>query len=48
MIRKRKSTGVNFFNDLKAFIECSNDIEDTYENIEEFNPHKKTKNNKCI
>ena len=31
------------FNDSKAFIEYSNDIDDNYENIEEYNPIKKRK-----
>ena len=48
MIHKRESTGVKFFNYLNASIEYSKDIEDSYENIEEFNPNKKTKNIKCI
>ena len=33
LINRRKSTG--FFNDSKAFIEYSNDIDDIYENIAE-------------
>ena len=32
-----------YFNDSKAFIECSNDIDDIYKNIEEYNPNKKRK-----
>ena len=35
LINKRKSTGLKHFNDPKAFIEYSNDIEDVYKNIEE-------------
>ena len=33
----------NYFNDSKAFIEYSNDIDDIYKNIEEYNPTKKVK-----
>ena len=31
------------FNDLKAFIEYSNDMQDVYKNIEEYNINKKRK-----
>ena len=30
-------------NDSKAFVECSNDMDDIYKNIEEYNPNKKYK-----
>ena len=43
LINKRESTGLNHFNDLKAFIEYSNDMDDIYKNIEEYNPNKKRK-----
>ena len=33
----------NYFNDTKAFIEYSNDMDDVYKNIEEYNPNKKRK-----
>ena len=35
LINKRESTGLKYFNDSKAFIEYSNDMDDTYKNIEE-------------
>ena len=35
--------GLNHFNDPKAFIEYSNDMQDVYENIEDYNPGKKCK-----
>ena len=35
LINKQESTGFKHFNDLKAFIEYSNDISDIYKNIEE-------------
>ena len=41
LINKRESTGLKHFNDSKAFIECSNDIDDIYKNIEEYNSDKK-------
>ena len=37
LINKRESTGLKHFNDPKAFIEYSNDIQDVYKNIEEYN-----------
>ena len=43
LINKREITGLKHFNDSKAFIEYSNDIDDIYENIKEYNPNKKRK-----
>ena len=31
------------FNDPEAFIECSNTMDDVYENIDNYNPRRKTK-----
>ena len=31
------------FNDSKAFIKYSNDMDDSYKNLEEYNPNKKPK-----
>ena len=42
-INKQESTGLEHLNDSKAFTEYSNDIDDNYENIEEYNPNKKRK-----
>ena len=33
-INKRENTGLKHFNDSKAFMQCSNDMHDIYENIE--------------
>ena len=41
LINKRESTGLKHFNDSKAFIEYSNDMDDIYKNIEEYNPNRK-------
>ena len=41
LINKRGITGLKHFNDFKAFIEYSNNMDDIYENIEEYNPKKK-------
>ena len=35
LINKRESTGLKHFNDPKAFIEYSNDMQDGYKNIDE-------------
>ena len=43
LINKGESTGLKRFNDPKDFIEYSNDRDDTYKNIEEYNPNKKRK-----
>ena len=41
LINKREKVGLNHFNDPKAFMEYSNDMQDVYKNIEEYNPIKK-------
>ena len=43
LINKRESTGLKHFNDPKAFIEYSNDMQDVYKNIDEYNPDKENK-----
>ena len=43
LINKRENTGLKCFNDSKAFIECSNYMDDIYSNIEKYNPNKKRK-----
>ena len=43
LINKREKVGLDHFNDLKAFMEFSNDIQDVYKNIEDYNPGKKRK-----
>ena len=43
LINKRESTGLDHLNDPKAFIEYSNDIQDIYKNIEEYNTDKERK-----
>ena len=41
LIKKWESTGLKYFNDLKAFIEYSNDMDHIYTNIAKYNPNKK-------
>ena len=43
LINKRESTRLKHFNDPKAFIEYSDDMQDVYKNIEKYNPDKKRK-----
>ena len=43
LIKRRKNTGLKIFNNFKAFIECTNDIDDIYKNMEEYNPNNKHK-----
>ena len=40
LINKREGVGINHFNDPKAFIEYSNDMQDVYKNIDEYNADK--------
>ena len=43
LISKRRKVGLNRFNYPKAFIKYSNDMQDVYKNIEEYNTDKKRK-----
>ena len=43
MIKKRKDVGIKYCNDPNAFIECSNTMDDVYENIDDYNPNRKRK-----
>ena len=43
LINKQESIGVEHFNDPKAFIECSDDMDDIYKNIEVYNANRKAK-----
>ena len=43
LINKREKLGLDHFKDPKAFIKYSNDMEDVYKNIENYNPGKKRK-----
>ena len=43
LINKRKSTGLKYLNDSKDFIEYSNNMNDIYKNIEEYDPNKNQK-----
>ena len=43
LINKREKVGLNHFNDPKTFMEYSNNMQDVYKNIEDYNPIKKRK-----
>ena len=43
LINKCEKVGLNHFNDPKAFMEYSNDMQDDYKNIDDYNPRKKRK-----
>ena len=40
LIKKHKDVGTNHFDDLNSFIECSNRMDDVYQNIDDCNPNK--------
>ena len=40
LIKKRKDVGIKHCNDPNAFIECSNRMDDVYQNIDDYNPSK--------
>ena len=43
LIGKREGVYLNYFNGSKALIEYLNDIDNIYENIEQYNPNKELK-----
>ena len=43
LINKRENVGLDHFNDPKAFIEYSNNMQDVYKNAEDYNPYEKGK-----
>ena len=43
LINKCEKVGSDHFNDPKAFMEYSNDVQDVYKNTEDYNPGKKRK-----
>ena len=44
LIKKHKGAGLEDYNDTKAFIEYSNDMNDAYENNEKYNRNEERKN----
>ena len=43
LINKREKVGLDYFDEPKAFIEYSNDMQDVYKNIDDYNFRKKSK-----
>ena len=43
LIKKRESIELKHFNDSRTFIEYSNDMQDAYKNINDYNPDKENK-----
>ena len=43
LIQKRKDAGIKYLNDSDVFIECSNLMDDVYENIHDYNSSRKKK-----
>ena len=43
LIKNRKNAGIKHLNDSKVFIECSNTMDDIYENINNYNPNRRRK-----
>ena len=43
LINNGENAGIKHLNDLKAFIDCSNTMDDVYENIDLNNPNRKRK-----
>ena len=43
LIKKREDVGIKHFNDPSAFIDCSNTMDDVYENIDDYNPNGQRK-----
>ena len=44
LIKKPEDAGVKHLNNPNAFIDCSNMMDDVYENINDYNPIRKIKN----
>ena len=40
LIKNRETEGIKHLNDSRAFIECSNTMDDVYENIDNYNPNR--------
>ena len=43
LVKNRENAGIKHLNDSKAFIDCSNTMDDIYENIDHYNPNRKRK-----
>ena len=43
LIKNCENAGIKDSNDPKAFTDCSNTMDDVYENIDDYNPNRKRK-----
>ena len=43
LIKNRENAGIKHLNDSNAFIQCSNTMDNVYENIDDYNPNRKRK-----
>ena len=43
LIKKRQDAGIKHFSDPNTFIECSNAMDDVYEDINDYNPNRQRK-----
>ena len=43
LIKNHQNSGIKHLHDSKAFIECSNTVDDVYENINDYNPSSERK-----
>ena len=43
LIKKREYAGTKHFSDTNAFVECSNTMDDVYENIDDYNLNSQRK-----
>ena len=48
LIEKREYVGIKYLNNPNAFVECSNTMDDVYENINDYNPIRKRKKTNCL
>ena len=43
LIKKHENAGIKYLNDINAFIECSNTMDDVFNKINDYNPSRKKK-----
>ena len=48
LIERREKAGIKHYNDPNAFIECSNTMDDVYENIDDYNLSRKRERKKLL
>ena len=48
LIKKRENVGIKHYNDPTAFFECSNTMDDVYEDIDNYNSKRDKKSLNCF